>query len=490
MTHSERAQRATSAPVFLSAALPAGPARRAVLLAAILASSMGFIDSSVTAIAMPAIRASLQTSLTAAQWINAAYLLTLSSFVLVGGALGDRFGTARVFALGIVLFTLGSLACALALDAPQMIAARAFKGAAAALMVPGSMSIIGRVYPRAERGRALGLWAAASTATTALGPVLGGVILTWGGEHGWRLIFGMNLPLGLAALWLLRGQRRADHGTPGAPVDLPGAGLATLGLGFLAYALSDRGTAALPCALAGAAIFGLFLWHESRARAPLIRLGLFRSLGFSGANLSTFLLYFAVTGVSFYLPMTAISAWGISAFAVTAAFLPISVLIALLSAPVGRLADRIGPAPLMTAGALIVALAQLGLAVTAVEADFWGRVLPMMILSGFGMALVVAPLTVAVMAAATDHEQGAASGINNAVARAASLVAVALLGRVAAESYGAISPLSPGFGLLGAEPAHVLATSRAFARIAYASAACAGLSALVAALTLRRPAPR
>ncbi len=473
-----------------SPTLPPGASRTAVLWAAILASSMGFIDSSVTAIAMPAIRASLQTSLEAAQWINAAYLLTLSALVLTGGALGDRFGTARVFAIGIGLFIAASIACALALDAPQMIAARAFKGAAAALMVPGSMAIIGRVYPREERGRALGLWAAASTATMALGPVLGGLILTWGGAQSWRLIFGMNLPLGLIALWLLRGQSGQDRGTPGAPVDLIGAGLATLGLGLLAFALTSRGAASLPAGIAGLGVMALFLRHEARVAEPLIRLGLFRSLAFSGANLATFLLYFGITGVSFYLPMTAVSAWGISAFEVTAAFLPISVTIALFSAPVGRLADRIGPGPLMAAGGAIVAVAQSGMALTAAEGDFWGRILPLMILSGLGMALVVAPLTVAVMAAAADSEQGAASGINNAVARAAGLVAVALLGRLAAESYGAITPATPGFGLPGSDPAHLLATEAAFARIAWVSAIGAALSAATAALTLRRRAPR
>ena len=189
--------------------------RRIILWAAILASSMGFIDASVTAIAMPAMRAALGASLAEAQWINAAYLLALSALVLVGGAAGDRFGTARVFVWGIWIFTLGSLACAGAQDAGQMIAARAVKGVGAALMVPGSMAMVSRAWPREERGRALGMWASASTMTTALGPVLGGALITWGGELGWRLIFALNLPLGLLAVWLIRGRTPGDRGKPG-----------------------------------------------------------------------------------------------------------------------------------------------------------------------------------------------------------------------------------------------------------------------------------
>lgn len=195
-----------------------------ILWAAILASSMGFIDSSVTSIAMPAMRAALGASLEQAQWINAAYLLTLSALVLAGGAMGDRFGTARVFSAGIWVFVLGSIACAFAAEPGQMIAARAVKGVGAALMVPGSMAMVSRAYPREERGRALGLWAAASTMTTALGPVLGGVLITWGGDHGWRMIFALNLPLGLAALWLIRGRTPGDRCQPGVAVDVVGCG--------------------------------------------------------------------------------------------------------------------------------------------------------------------------------------------------------------------------------------------------------------------------
>lgn len=453
--------------------------RRLVLAAAILASSMGFIDASVTAIAMPAMRAALGASLVQAQWINAAYLLTLSSLVLAGGALGDRFGTARVFATGIWVFVAGSVACALALDPGQMIAARAIKGVGAALMVPGSMALVSRAYPREARGRALGLWAAASTMTTAFGPVLGGMLITWGGEAGWRLIFGLNLPLGLAALALIHGRTAADRGAASVRVDWIGAALASVGLGLLAWVLTQPGAPGLLWLLTPLTL-AAFLGWQAMAPAPMLRLGMFRSRLFTVTNLVTLFLYFALNGVMFYLPMTAVSAWGVTALEVTAAFLPISILIGILSAPAGRWADRIGPGALMAAGAGLVACAYAGLWLTAATGDFWGRVVPLMALAGVGLGLAVAPLTAAVMQGAEEGEQGAASGVNNAVARVAGLIAVAALGRVAAVAYG---DGAPGFGLAGLGPAHLAATGAAFGSVALIGAFMAGLAALLALAT-------
>jgi EmrB/QacA subfamily drug resistance transporter len=457
--------------------------RRVILWAAILASSMGFIDGSVTSIAMPAIRTALGATLAQAQWINAAYLLALSALVLVGGAAGDRFGTARVFTIGIWVFVAASLACAFALTPDQMIAARAAKGIGAALMVPGSMALVSRAYPRAERGRALGLWAAASTMTTALGPVLGGALITWGGELGWRLIFALNLPLGIIAVWLIWGRTPGDAGRPGVRVDLGGALLASVGLGLLAWALITPGASVWAWGAAALILIAFLVW-ERTTPAPMIRLGLFRNRSFAITNLVTLCLYFALNGVMFYLPMTAISAWGVTALEVTAAFLPISILIALLSAPAGRWADLYGAGPLMAAGSALVASAYAGLWWTAPEADFWGRTVPLMVLAGAGLGLAVAPLTAAVMQSAEDGEQGAASGINNAVARVAGLIAVALLGRVAAASY---HPDLPGFGLTGESPAHLAATARAFGHVALIGAAMAGVAALLALMTGRKP---
>jgi EmrB/QacA subfamily drug resistance transporter len=486
MKNLDRAQGAISAPEFI-VPVCAPEHRRALLWAAILASSMGFIDSSVTAIAMSAIRLDLGASLEAAQWVGSAYLLALSALILTGGALGDRFGTARMFGLGILLFTLASLACAAAPSSATLIAARGAQGMAAALMVPGSMALIGRAYPREQRGAAIGLWAAASIATTAAGPILGGLALTLEPSFGWRLIFALNLPLGAAALWLLWRYSFADRGKTGVPIDFAGAALASIGLGLLAYGLSTSSNLTLPALIAGTVVFASFLIWEWRAKSPMVQLRIFRSKAFSSVNLATFLLYFAVTGISFYLPMTALSAWGVTPIEVTAAFLPVSVMIALLSAPVGRLADRIGAAPLMAVGSVVVAMAQTGLALTAPLAAFWAACVPLMWLSGFGMALVVAPLTAAVMAAASDAEQGAASGINNAVARAASLCAVALMGRLAAAGYGGKGAELPGFGVTAQSAAHVAATAIGFGHIAFLAAAASTAAALVAFVSWRRP---
>ena len=455
--------------------------RRIILWAAILASSMGFIDSSVTSIALPAMREALGASLPQAQWINASYLLAVSSLVLVGGAMGDRFGIARIFSIGILVFVAASLGCAAAMTPEQMIAARAAKGVGAAMMVPGSMAMVSRAYPREERGRALGLWAAASTLTTALGPVLGGMFVTWGGELGWRLIFALNLPLGLAALWLVRGRTPGDIGKPGVRVDLPGAGLATLGLGLMAWALTDAAAPAWTPLAALASLAAFVVW-EAVAPAPMLRLGLFRNRTLAVTNVVTFVLYFALNGVMFYLPMTAVSAWNVSALEVTAAFLPISILIGVLSAPAGRMADRWGAGPLMAAGSGLVAIAYAGLWHFALDGQFWSHVVPFTALAGVGLGLVVAPLTAAAMQGAEDGEQGSASGINNAVARVAGLVAVALLGRMAASAYGTGAP---GFGLTANTPAHLAATGAAFGTVAATASLMAALAAVLALLVGR-----
>lgn len=456
--------------------------RRIILWAAILASSMGFIDSSVTSIATPAMREALSATLQQAQWINAAYLLSLSSLVLVGGAMGDRFGIARIFSLGIMVFVGGSLACAVALTPEQMIAARAVKGVGAALMVPGSMAMVSRAYPRAERGQALGLWAAASTLTTALGPVLGGMFVTWGGEVGWRLVFALNLPLGLAALWLIRGRTPGDVGKPGVRVDVLGGLLATLGLGLMAWALTEK-TAGPLVALAAVASLAAFLAWEAMTSAPMLRLSMFRNRTMAVTNLVTFVLYFALNGVMFYLPMTAVSAWKVTPLDVTAAFLPISILIGILSAPAGRMADRWGAGPLMAAGSGLVACAYAGLWLAAPHGQFWTNVVPLTALAGSGLGLVVAPLTAAAMQGAEDGEQGAASGINNAVARVAGLIAIALQGRIAAAAYG---PGEPGFGVTGDGSAHLAATGAAFGAVALTASAMAALAALLALMLARR----
>ena len=375
------------------------------MAAAVMASSMGFIDSSVTAIATPAIRASLGGTLAQAGWVAGAYLLTLSSLILVGGAMGDRFGVVRVYRAGIIGFVASSVLCALAQTIGQLNLARALQGIGAAFMVPGAMTLISRAYPRSERGAALGLWAASATATTAFGPVLGGLLLTLGGDQAWRAIFALNLPLGLAALWLLYRYALPDPGRPGTPIDLTGAALATLCLGLFAWALTQEGHT-LPLLALSAGAAALFLWREATANAPMIRLGMFANRAFALANLATLLLYVALTGVMFYLPMTAITAWGVTPVGVTAAFLPTSLMVTLLSARSGRWADRIGPGPMMAAGSALVALGYALLALTAPSGQFFARIVPVMFLVGFGLSLVIAPLTAAIMAYARRPRTG------------------------------------------------------------------------------------
>jgi MFS family permease len=349
-------------------------------------------------------------------------------------------------------------------------------------MVPGSMAMVSRAYPRDERGRALGLWAAASTLTTALGPVIGGMFVTWGGEIGWRLVFALNLPLGLVALWLVRGRTPGDVGKPGVRVDLPGAALATAALGLMAWALTEASAPGWVPFAAAACLAGFVGW-EAIAPAPMLRLGLFRNRTLAVTNVVTFVLYFALNGVMFYLPMTAVSAWGVAALEVTAAFLPISILIGVMSAPAGRMADRWGAGPLMAAGSGLVAVAYAGLWHFAPDGQFWTHVVPFTALAGFGLGLVVAPLTAAAMQGAEDGEQGAASGVNNAVARVAGLIAVALLGRLAADAYG---PGAPGFGVTGTGAEHLAATGAAFGTVALCASGMAALAAVLA-LMVRRP---
>jgi EmrB/QacA subfamily drug resistance transporter len=458
-------------------------ARKYVLVAAILASSMGFIDGSVVALAMPAIRGDLAASFVDAQWIGNGYMLFLASLVLLGGAAGDVLGVKRIFSAGIALFMGTSLACALAPDAATLIVMRAAQGIGAAFMVPGSLSIIAKSYPSETRGRAIGTWAAFSSLTTAAGPFLGGMLLAFGEEWMWRLIFAINVPIGIVALLLLR-RVPDDRPQQGRRLDLPGAALATVALGLIAWGLTAFGlpTAArlLPPAAwiaAGMAAGVAFVWWERRAPQPMVRLGLFRSREFSGVNVYTLILFFAFNGVLFFLPMTLVTAWGTSELQASLTLLPLSLFIATLSGYAGRLADRIGPRLPLTAGALLVAISYAGLAWTMPLMDLWRVTLPILLLQALGMALLVSPLSTAVMLAVPDEDAGLASGVNHAVARAAGLMAIAGLGALAGIVFEGVA--GAGRGLEFGAPAQagdadglrVAASNAAFQALAWASAA-------------------
>ncbi|MER9275744.1 MFS transporter [Mesorhizobium sp. M0522] len=467
--------------------------RRFVLIAAILASALGFIDGSVLAIATPAIRVDLGASLAEAQWISNAYALTLSALILVGGAAGDRFGLRHSFVAGIVLFIAASLACALAPNPTVLIAFRAIQGVGAAIMVPGSLAIIAKAYPKKERGRAIGIWAAASALTTALGPVLGGFVLSAFGDGIWRAIFAINLPLGLISVYLLLAKVPADAPAEKRGLDLGGAALAILAFGALAYGLTSmsgdgEGLMSGPSIAAGAVLLVVFIVFERRRREPMIELSLFRIGAFAGANVATFFLYFALSANLFYLPMLMIAGWGLSAAEVGFIFLPLSALIAVLSGPVGQWSDRIGPRFPIASGSLVVALAFAGLALLAYWGihNFWIGVFPLMALMGFGMALVVSPLSTAVMRGVEDKDTGAASGINNAVSRIGGLIAVAAMGSLAAWVYAGVLGTAAGSGIpgFGEPPPAGLAPGLDAARLAASDAAFAAVAAVTALLCL------
>lgn len=471
-----------------------------MLVAAILASALGFIDGSVVSIAIPAIRSDIGATFADAQWISNAYAVTLAALILAGGAAGDNFGLRRTFVAGIVLFVAASLACALAPGPGSLIAARAVQGIGAAIMVPGSLAIIAKAYPKKERGGAIGIWAASSALTTALGPVIGGLALSTFGPGVWRFIFAINLPLGAVAVYLLLFKVPADRPARRHALDLGGAAIATAGLGALAYgltALSDEaGSATLPLAFAagGILVFAGFLLWERRQSEPMVDLSLFRSAAFSGANAATFFLYFALAGILFYLPMLLIAGWGHSEAEAGLIFVPLSLAMAVMSGPIGKLSDRIGARLPIAAGSVVVAVAFAALAVAIGNGfrEFWLAVFPAMILMGIGMGLVVSPLSTAVMTSVADEQTGAASGINNAVSRIAGLIAVASMGGVVAFVYAsAISeaPGVPGFGEAARLPAdldaiRLAASDAAFAAVAWVTAALSALSAILAWLTI------
>jgi EmrB/QacA subfamily drug resistance transporter len=401
----------------------------AVLAATIAASAMAFIDGSIVPIALPAIQRDFQAELTTLQWVVNIYTLFLGALVLVGGAYGDSLGRRRIFLVGTALFVGSSALCGLAPSATVLVGARGLQGIGAALMVPQSLAIIAASFPEATRGRAIGTWSAASALTTALGPPAGGFLVDL---FSWRAAFLINLPLGAVVLWLTLRRVPESRAERPQPVDLAGGILATASLALLTVALLDAPRlgllsprVALTLALA-VALGAAFLIWESRTPHPMMPLSLFRSRVFSLVNVATLLLYGALSGVLFLLPYTLIGLRGYSALQAGAALLPLGILIGVLARGFGSLGDRIGTRLPMAVGSAVVAASMAWLAATRAADPYWIGVLGPVTGIALGMAGLIAPLTTTVMNAVSAERSGTASGINNAAARSAGLLAVAI----------------------------------------------------------------
>ncbi|NNG04317.1 MAG: MFS transporter [Inquilinus sp.] len=415
---------------------------RWVLAASVIGSSMAFVDGTVVNVALPVLQAELGASVAGLQWIVESYLLLLSALILVGGALGDRYGRRRLFAIGIVIFAMASIWCGLAPDTAQLVAARAVQGVGGALLVPGSLSLISASFSAAQRGRAFGLWSGMTALAMAFGPVLGGWLVD---NVSWHWIFFINVPPAIAVVWILyrRVPESRDEDTAGQRLDWPGAALATAALGLMVYGLVEAGIAGLaaPQVLAsiaaGAVLTVGFLVVEARSPAPMMPLDLFRNRTFAGANLMTLLLYAALSGSLFFLPFSLVQVHGYSTTAAGAAFLPFIVLMAVLSRFAGDLAGRHGGRLPLMVGPVIAAGGFALFALPDGSGTYWTDFFPAIAVLGLGMATSVAPLTTVVMGAVETRRAGIASAINNAVSRVAGLLAIAVMGIVVAGTFNA-----------------------------------------------------
>jgi EmrB/QacA subfamily drug resistance transporter len=448
-------------------------AGRGTLLATVLGSALVFLDGTVVGIALPAIAEDLGATSAGLQWTVNGYALTLAALLLLGGSLGDRFGRRRVFLIGTVAFAAASVLCALAPTTGLLVAARALQGVGGALLTPGSLAILQATFTGTDRAKAIGAWSGLGGAVGAVAPFLGGWIVE---QAGWRWVFGINIPLAaLVVVVALRWVPESSDPRAPARLDVVGTALAAVGLGALTWALtawSEEG--ALTPAVAGTGVVGLaalaaFVVAEARSDHPALPLGLFRWRPFAAVNAATLLVYAALSGIFFFLPVTLQVVTGWSPLAAGVASLPVTLLMLLLSAQGGALGARIGPRVPMTVGPLLAGGGAVLLSGIGAGSDYVLDVLPGVLAVGAGLVLTVAPLTSTALAAAPDHLAGVASATNNAVARVAGLLAVAVLPLVAGVGAG----LSDPDVLAGAHPRAMLA--------------CAGLmvaGAVVSALTI------
>jgi EmrB/QacA subfamily drug resistance transporter len=457
----------------------ASPAGRKALAASVVGSGIAFLDSTIVTVAAPHISRDLGGGFAGMQWVLDGYLLTLGSLVLVGGALGDLLGKRRVFITGTVGFALASVACGLAPSITLLVVARMVQGACAALLVPTSLALLNAVFAGADRGKAIGAWSGLSGVFTALGPFVGGGLVD-AFDSGWRVAFLINVPLAAAAVWLAR------SGIPDLPgnrtparlvsqLDLAGAGLATVGLGLVVGPLiefSALGPVAWLLVAGGLLLLVGFVWLEARrgrtgSPAPMIPLSMFGIRSFSVANLVTFVVYGALSAGTFLVTVYVQVVMGYSALAAGAAGVPITVLLVLFSSRVGGLVSRYGPRWFLAVGPVIMSAGLVWLSSLRPGSTYWTALLPAMVVFAAGLVLVVAPVTTAALRDIGPAQSGTASGINNAVARVAGLIAIAVL------------PAAAGIGVGGA------GLDRGFATAMLISAGLCAAGGVIAAVGFR-----
>ena len=438
---------------------------------------MASIDATVVGIALPAIGRDFHASLATLQWVVTAYTLTLAGLLLLAGTLGDRYGRKKIFLIGVAWFALASILCGVAPNAPVLIAARAVQGIGAALLTPGSLAILEASFRPEDRSKAIGAWSGFSGVGTAIGPFLGGWLIA---AVSWRLIFIINLPFAVlvVAVGLRHVPESHDVGETGR-LDVAGGVLVTLGLIGLTYGLINGPSegwgkpSSLYALVAGVLLLAAFIVRERRASAPLLPLSLFSSLQFSSANVVTFAVYGALGGVLFLLPIQLEEVSGYTPLQAGISLLPVTFIMLLLSARSGALAARIGPRLQMTVGPVVIGIGLFLFARVGSSGNYLTEVLPAVLVFGFGLAINVAPLTATVLAAAPAERAGIASAVNNDVARAAGLLAVAILPAVA--------------GLTGSAYLHPDEFSAGFRTASFISAGMCVLAGVLAAATIRNP---
>jgi EmrB/QacA subfamily drug resistance transporter len=449
------------------AALPLEPGlARWTLVASILGSSMAFVDGSVVNVALPSIQADLGGGLATQQWVVSAYLLTLGSLILVGGSLGDIFGETRVFAIGVAAFAVASLLCAIAPTAPTLIIFRAVQGMAGAILTPASLAMITTTFSGTARGNAIGQWTSWSGISFVVGPTLGGWLVD---VSTWRVIFLINLPIAAGTL-LLVGRLGGMHQKrrEGMKVDVVGAILCTAGLGLLVAGFIEQPQLGwgdpliLGAFVAGAALLGAFVAYELRTPKPMLPLRLFRLRNFSVTNVETLAVYGGLSALTTFLTLYLIEFAGFTALQAGVSLLPVTIVMFFLSPRTGRLSMQYGPRLFMALGPIVAGLSVLAYTRLPRDLSYWVDIFPALLVFAVGLSLTVAPLTTTVLADAGPGDAGVASGVNNAVARIAGLLAIAILGILAAGggdhltehgfhiTMGAVAALLVCGGLIGA----------------------------------------